>query len=87
MQDNNRNTGSSSEPHEDHKHEGGRGGNVQGQGDRQTQQRAQSGKDNFLGLDYDKQRDKASEQGEGGNKKSQNQSKQSETDNISKEMD
>jgi len=64
------------EPHEDGKHEGGRGGNVQGQGDRQTQKQAQDGKMPFNGLDYEKQQEKALEQGSGGNKKSENQSKQ-----------
>ena len=64
------------EPHEDGKHEGGRGGNVQGQGDRQTQKQAQDGKMPFNGLDYETQQEKAREQGSGGNKKSENQSKQ-----------
>lgn len=61
------------EPHEDGKHEGGRGGNVQGQGDRQTQKQAQDGQMPFNGLDYETQREKASERGESGNKKSENQ--------------
>ena len=90
MQNDNRNSDAKRNPnesHEDHKHEGGRGGNVQGQGDRQTQKQAQSGKMPFNGLDYEEQRKRATEQGSGGNKKSENQAQQSETDSINKEMD
>jgi len=64
------------ESHEDHKHEGGRGGNVQGQGDRQAQKQAQDGHMPFNGLDYKEQQKRSLEEGSGGNKKSENQSKQ-----------
>ncbi len=64
------------EPYEDGQHEGGRGGNAQGHGYRQTQKQAQAGKMPLNGLDYEKQQEKALKQGSGGNKKSKSQSRQ-----------